>query len=101
MEELGFRITFLEVDKEGHVDINQLLEAICEDTILVSIMMVNNEIGAVMDVSTISKLIKEKKDDILFHVDAIQAYGKYRIYPKRMGIDMLSISGHKIHRPKE
>ncbi len=100
LEEMGFRITFLEVDENGHVDVNQLLEAICEDTILVSIMMVNNEIGAVMDVSTISKLIKKKKDDILFHVDAIQAYGKYRIYPKRMGIDMLSISGHKIHGPK-
>ena len=100
LKDLGFKVTFLEVDENGHVDVNQLLEAICEDTILVSIMMVNNEIGAVMDVSTISKLIKKKKDDILFHVDAIQAYGKYRIYPKRMGIDMLSISGHKIHGPK-
>ncbi len=100
LEEMGFRITFLDVDEEGHIDTNQLINSICEDTILVSIMMVNNEIGAVEDVSTISKLIKEKKDDILIHVDAIQAYGKYRIYPKRMGIDMLSISGHKIHGPK-
>ena len=100
LEEMGFSITFLDVDGEGHVDVEQLLEAITDQTILVSIMMVNNEIGAVEDVSTISKLIKEKKDDILFHVDAIQAYGKYRIYPKRMGIDMLSISGHKIHGPK-
>ncbi len=100
LEEMGFRVTFLDVDNEGHVDVDQLLDAICKDTILVSIMMVNNEIGAVMDVSTISKLIKNKKDDILFHVDAIQAYGKYRIYPKKMGIDMLSISGHKIHGPK-
>ncbi len=100
LEEMGFRITFLDVDEEGHIDTKQLINSICEDTILVSIMMVNNEIGAVEDVSTISKLIKEKKDDILIHVDAIQAYGKYRIYPKRMGIDMLSISGHKIHGPK-
>ena len=100
LEEMGFRITFIDVDEAGHVDVKQLIDAICEETILVSIMMVNNEIGAVEDVSTISKLIKEKKDDILLHVDAIQAYGKYRIYPKRMGIDMLSISGHKIHGPK-
>lgn len=100
LEEMGFTITFIDVDEVGHVDMKQLLDAITDQTILVSMMMVNNEIGAVEDISTISKLIKEKKDDILFHVDAIQAYGKYRIYPKRMGIDMLSISGHKIHGPK-
>lgn len=100
LEEMGFTISLIDVDELGHVNIEQLLDAITDQTILVSIMMVNNEIGAVEDVSTISKLIKEKKDDILFHVDAIQGYGKYRIYPKRMGIDMLSISGHKIHGPK-
>ncbi len=100
LENNGFHITYLNVDSNGHVKINELLDAINEETILVSIMFVNNEIGAVEDVETISKAIKEKKKDIIFHVDAIQAYGKYRIYPKRMGIDLLSVSAHKIHGPK-
>ena len=100
LEEQGFEVTYLDVDENGLIDMKQLEESITEETILVSIMMVNNEMGAVQDISTISKLIKNKKHDILFHVDAIQAYGKYYIYPKRMGIDLLSISGHKIHGPK-
>ncbi len=100
LEENGFRVTYLAVDQNGQVDTEQLLESICEDTILVSIMFVNNEMGAVEDITRLSRLIKEKKSDIIFHVDAIQAYGKYRIYPKRMGIDLLSVSGHKIHGPK-
>ncbi|MSS64413.1 cysteine desulfurase family protein [Velocimicrobium porci] len=100
LENNGFRVTYLNVDHNGHVKLDELLEAIDDDTILVSIMYVNNEIGAVQDIAEISKKIKEKKKDIIFHVDAIQAYGKYRIYPKKMGIDMLSVSGHKIHGPK-
>ena len=100
LEQQGFRITFVSVDSLGRVNLEELLDAICEDTILVSVMMVNNEIGSVNDVAHISKMIKSKKPDVLFHVDAIQAYGKYVIYPKRMGIDLLSISGHKIHGPK-
>lgn len=100
LEEQGFRVSYISVDKNGHVDMEELLDSIGEDTILVSIMYVNNEIGAVEDISAISKKIKEKKKDIIFHVDAIQAYGKYDIYPKRMGIDLLSVSGHKIHGPK-
>lgn len=100
LENNGFTITYLNVDKNGHVKMEELLDAITEETILVSIMYVNNEMGAVADVEAISKAIKEKKKDILFHVDAIQAYGKYRIYPKRMGIDMMSVSAHKIHGPK-
>ena len=71
-----------------------------EDTVLVSIMMVNNEIGAVEPVEEAAKVIKAKNPDTLFHVDAIQAYGKFRICPKKMGIDLLSVSGHKIHAPK-
>lgn len=100
LENNGFTITYLDVNENGHVKIEELLDAITDETILVSIMFVNNEIGAVLDIEGISKAIKEKKKDILFHVDAIQAYGKYRVYPKRMGIDLLSVSAHKIHGPK-
>lgn len=100
LEAMGFEVTYLPVDAKGHIRLPELLETIREDTILVSIMYVNNEIGAVMDIEAIGKAIKEKKPDIVFHVDAIQAYGKYRIYPKRLNIDLLSVSGHKIHGPK-
>ena len=100
LEEQGFRITRLPENKEGLVDVNELEEAITPETILVSIMYVNNEIGAVEPIGEIGRRIKAKNPKTYFHVDAIQAFGKYRIYPKRMGIDMLSVSGHKIHGPK-
>lgn len=100
LEETGFRISYLPVDKYGKVEIDALLNEICEETILVSIMYVNNEIGSVQDIAQIAKLIKGKNPKVIFHVDGIQAYGKYRIFPKKMGIDLLSISGHKIHGPK-
>ena len=88
------------MDRYGQVDPRQAAEAVDQDTILVSIMMVNNEVGALEPVEEISRLAKEKNPSLLFHVDAIQAYGKMRILPKRMGIDLLSVSGHKIHGPK-
>ena len=100
LEEMGFRITYLPVDEHGVADLEALKEAICEDTILVSMMYVNNELGTEEPVEEAARIIKEKNPGILFHVDAIQAYGKYRIYPKKMGIDLLSVSGHKIHGPK-
>lgn len=100
LEEQGFRITFLPVDRYGRIRLEDLKEAICEDTILVSTMYVNNELGAVEPVEEVGCFLKEKYPRILYHVDAIQAYGKYRILPKKMGIDMLSVSGHKIHGPK-
>lgn len=100
LEELGFRVTYLSVDSQGHVSLEELKKALCAETILVSIMYVNNEVGAVEPIEQIGKIVKEYRSDILFHVDAIQAYGKYRIYPKRMGIDLLSVSGHKIYGPK-
>ncbi len=100
LEEQGFRVTYLPVDQEGTVSLQSLEEAICPDTILVSVMYVNNEIGAVQPVEEIARIIHRKKPDVLFHVDAIQAYGKYVIRPKRQGIDLLSVSGHKIHGPK-
>lgn len=100
LEEQGFRVTYLPVDHEGTVSLQALEEAICPKTILVSIMHVNNEIGAVQPIEEIARIIHRKKPDVLFHVDAIQSYGKYVIRPKRQGIDLLSVSGHKIHGPK-
>ncbi|MBS5063110.1 MAG: cysteine desulfurase [Hungatella hathewayi] len=96
----GYEITYLPVDEKGHISLKDLEEAIRPDTLLVSIMYVNNEIGAVEPVEEISKVIKQKNPKTIFHVDAIQAYGKYTIRPKRQGIDLLSVSGHKIHGPK-
>ena len=100
LEELGFEITFLPVDHNGHISLQQLEEAIRPDTILVSVMYVNNEVGAVEPIEEISRIIKAKNPSVMFHVDAIQAYGKYVIRPKKQGIDLLSVSGHKIHGPK-
>ena len=100
LKELGYEITELSVDHDGIISLEELRDAVREDTVLVSIMMVNNEIGAVEPVEEAAKVIKAKNPDTLFHVDAIQAFGKYHIYPKRMGIDLMSVSGHKIHGPK-
>lgn len=100
LEEHGFEITCLGVDGDGLISLTELEQAVRSDTILVSIMMVNNEIGAVEPIAEAAAVIKAKNPETLFHVDAIQAYGKYRIFPKKMGIDLLSVSGHKIHAPK-
>ncbi len=100
LQEQGYEITFLPVDADGIVDMEALEQAIRTDTILVSTMLVNNEIGAIEPVEAIGKLVKSKNPNALFHVDAIQAYGKMKISPKRCKIDMLSVSGHKIHGPK-
>lgn len=100
LEEQGFRITRLGVDADGIISLEELEQALTDDTILVSTMYVNNEMGAVQPVEAIAKLIHEKCPKALYHVDAIQAFGKYEIYPKRMGIDLMSASGHKVHGPK-
>lgn len=100
LEELGFEVTILPVDHDGHISLKELEEAISPDTILVSTMYVNNEVGAVEPVEEISRVIKAKNPSALYHVDAIQAYGKYVIRPKKQGIDLLSVSSHKIHGPK-
>lgn len=100
LTDFDFETSYVPVDHLGHVKEEELLAAIRPDTVLVSVMMVNNEVGAIQDVVRLSRLVKEKNPNILFHVDAIQAFGKLRIYPKRMGIDLLSVSAHKIHGPK-
>ena len=100
LEEQGFEVTYLPVDHQGHIDLKELEGALRPETILVSIMYVNNEIGSVEPIEEISKVIKKKNPDTLLHVDAIKAYGKLEIYPKRQGIDLMSVSGHKLHGPK-
>jgi cysteine desulfurase len=96
----GFEITYLPVDEKGVVRISDLQAALRQDTILVSMMMVNNEIGSVQPVEEAGKLIKSFNPQILFHVDAVQGYGKLRIRPRSMNIDLLSVSSHKFHGPK-
>lgn len=98
--QMGYEAQYLPVDQNGHVQPEVLEEAVREDTLLVSIMMVNNEMGAVEDIKRLAAVAKQKNPNVIFHVDAIQAYGKYKIVPKRLGIDLMSVSGHKIHGPK-
>ena len=98
LEKQGYRITYLNVDEEGNIDISELENSINEDTILISIMFANNEIGTIEPIEQISKIAK--KHNIIFHTDAVQACGNIKIDVKDMGIDMLSLSGHKINAPK-
>ncbi|MBQ7582253.1 MAG: cysteine desulfurase [Lachnospiraceae bacterium] len=96
----GYEVTFLDVDPSGLVEVETLQKALREDTILVSVMQVNNEIGSLQQISELSAAVKAFNPSILFHTDAVQSFGKLRIHPKRMGIDLLSVSGHQIHGPK-
>lgn len=100
LEEDGFRVTYLPVDEKGCIRLEDLERAITGETILVSIMHTNNEVGSLQPIAEAGALIKRMNPKILFHVDAVQGYGKFRIYPKKMKIDLLSVSGHKIHGPK-
>lgn len=100
LRQKGWEVTVLDVDKNGYIDLDALRDSIREDTVLVSIILVNNEVGTIQDASAVGKLIKEKNPKTLFHVDAVQAFGKYPIDVRKMNIDMLSMSGHKIHGPK-
>ena len=100
LEDNGFEITRLPVDGTGRISPEDFKNAIKDTTIMASVMYVNNEVGAIEPIDEIADIIKRSGRDIIFHVDAIQAYGKLKIYPKRQGIDLLSVSGHKIHGPK-
>lgn len=100
LEDQGFRVTYLPVDSSGVVQLSDLEKALCEETILVSVMYVNNEVGALQPIAEIGALLKKREKPVLFHVDAVQAFGKYQIHPKKLGIDLLSVSSHKIHGPK-
>lgn len=100
LAENGYEVTYLSVDKYGVISLEELKNAIRPDTILVSIMQVNNEIGALQPIEEAGKVIKAANPKTLFHVDAIQSYGKMAIFPKKWNVDLLSVSGHKIHGPK-
>ncbi len=100
LEQLGYEVTYLPVDQAGVVQIDALKEAMTEDTVLVSIMYVNNEVGAIQPIEEIGKYIKTINKNVIYHVDAIQAFGKMEIKPKKSNIDVLTVSGHKIHGPK-
>lgn len=100
LEQQGYEVTYLPVDEYGRVRLPDIEAAIRPDTILVSMMHTNNEIGALEPIAEAGELIKRVNPNTLFHVDAVQGYGKSRIYVKRMKIDMLSVSAHKIHGPK-
>ncbi len=100
LEKNGFEVTYLPVNAAGQVEPDTLKASLRDDTILVSVMYVNNEIGAIEPVSELGRIIKEYNKDILFHVDAVQAFGKFRIHPYKENIDILTMSSHKIHGPK-
>lgn len=100
LESIGYEVTYLPVDEKGVLRLDALEQAIRPDTILVSIMHVNNEVGAIQPIEEAGALIKRMNPHTLFHVDAVQCFGKLRIYPKKSHVDMLSVSGHMIHGPK-
>lgn len=100
LKEQGFEITYLPVDRTGRIRLKDLERAIRRDTLLVSIMYVNNEVGAIQPIEEAGALIKRINPRTLFHVDAVQGFGKLKLFPKKWNIDMVSVSGHKIHGPK-
>ncbi len=100
LKEQGFDVAVVKVHEDGRIDLDALDEALTDETILLSLMCVNNEVGSVMPLEEAGKLLRSKCPEALFHVDAIQGFGKMRLYPRKWGIDLLSVSGHKIHGPK-
>ncbi len=98
LEKQGYKVTYLDVDSEGFIDLEELKNAITDETILVSVMFANNEIGTLQPIKEIGAICKEKK--VLFHTDAVQAIGHVDIDVKDMNIDLLSLAGHKIYGPK-
>lgn len=100
LEKIGFDVSFVFPNKDGFIDASDVLDVIRDDTILVSIMYVNNEVGTIQDIKKICCLVKEKNPNIIFHTDAVQALSEIVIDVKDLNIDLLSISGHKVHAPK-
>ena len=100
LEEKGWEVTYLPVDEKGYVSTDDIKNAVREDTVLVSIILINNEIGTIQRAEEIGKAIKEKNKNTLFHIDAVQAFGKYKIDVKKFKCDMLSASAHKFNGPK-
>ena len=100
LEDEGFEVTRLSVNEKGLISIDELRDALRDDTVLVAIMHVNNEIGTIEPIEAVARTVHAKSKDIVFFSDVIQSYGKLPIMPKRMGIDALSVSAHKIHGPK-
>ncbi len=100
LEKIGYEITYIPVDEKGRINLKVLSDEIRPDTTLVSIMHVNNEIGTIEPIVEAANIIKQKNSTTLLHVDAVQSFGKIEVFPKKMNIDLLSVSGHKIHGPK-
>ncbi len=100
LETAGYRVTYLPVNPWGQISLDDMRRALTPDTILVSVMYTNNEIGALQPIEEVGTLIRQVSPQTLFHVDAVQGFGKAKIYPKKLGIDLMSASGHKIHGPK-
>ncbi len=100
LETLDARVDYLDVDEAGHISISQLEDLLCDKTVLVSVMHVNNEIGSEEPIAEIGRLINQREPECLFHVDDVQGFGKIRLIPKDCHVDLLSASSHKIHGPK-
>lgn len=100
LEKMGFEVTYISPNELGFIYVNDVVDAIRDDTILVSVMYINNEVGTIQDIKEICRMVKEKNPNILFHTDAVQALSEIEIDVKDLNVDLLSISGHKIHAPK-
>ena len=97
LAEQGFDTVYLKPNKDGKIDLEELSNAVDENTILVSVMAVNNEVGSIQDIAQIKGIIRDKKSKAYLHCDAVQAFGKILLKPKKIGIDLMSMSAHKIH----
>lgn len=100
LEKQGFEVVYLQPDRDGNILKNQLFDAVNKDTILVSMMYINNEVGTIMPVEAIKRAVKKAESPALIHIDCVQAYGKIPIHAKKLGADLITVSAHKIHGPK-
>lgn len=100
LESEGFQVTYIGTDESGHIDMNGLENAVDENTVLISVMAVNNEVGTIQPFGDIRQIVKRKNSPALIHVDAVQAFGKIPLNPKKSGVDLMTVSSHKIHGPK-